>query len=193
MLPFLLTMLAAYLAGSVNFAILLFRLQGREDPRRGFSGNPGVTNVYRLAGPGWAALVLCMDLLRAMAVAFLAVRACAPAQVPWCALTLAAGNMYPAFHGLRGGKGVASTLGFTLVAAPWAALLAAWVWVLIFGIVRQPFLGSFGMVAVLAAGLGRAAGFSAGALPAVALLLAAVLWAHRKNLAQLRAGGESTQ
>jgi len=190
MLPSLLTMLAAYLAGSVNFSILLFRLQGREDPRSGFSGNPGVTNVYRLAGPGWAALVLCLDLLRAMGVAFVAVRACPPSQVPWCALALVAGNMFPLFHGLRGGKGVATTLGFTAVAAPGAALLGAWIWVLIFGILRQPFLGSFGMVGALAGGLARTAGFSGQALAALGLLLTAVFWAHRKNLAALWAREE---
>ena len=46
-----LIMILAYLAGSVNFSIILFRLLGRDDPRKSFSGNAGTTNVYRLAGP----------------------------------------------------------------------------------------------------------------------------------------------
>jgi glycerol-3-phosphate acyltransferase PlsY len=187
MFLFVLTLIAAYLAGSVNFSLLLFRLQGREDPRTRFSGNPGVTNVYRLAGPGWAALILVLDLLRAMGVAFLAGTWCTPAEVPWCALALIAGNIAPLFHAFQGGKGVANYLGFTIVAAPWAALLGAWVWLLIFSITRKPFLGSFGMVAALSAGLARSADLAPWALIAVGLILALIVYAHRKNLAESRA------
>ena len=68
---FLLGMLCAYLAGSINFAILLFRLIGKDDPRMHFSGNAGVTNVYRQAGWPLAALVLILDMGRAMGVALL--------------------------------------------------------------------------------------------------------------------------
>jgi acyl phosphate:glycerol-3-phosphate acyltransferase len=187
MLLFPLTLVLAYVAGSINFSILLFRLLGREDPRVRFSGNPGVSNVFRLAGPGWAAAVLSLDLVRAMGVALLAAAWCSPTQIPWCALSLVAGNMLPVFHGFRGGKGVANTLGFTVVAVPWAALLGAWVWLLIFGIVRVPFLGSFGMVAVLCAGLALAAGSVPSAVAAV-LLLGAILLAHRTNIAAIRTG-----
>ncbi len=193
MLPFLLTMLTAYTAGSLNISILLFRFLGREDPRTRFSGNPGVSNVYRQTGPGWAGLVLSLDLLRAMGVALLSLWACSPAQVPWCALALITGNMFPLFHGFRGGKGVANTLGFTAVAAPWAALLGAGIWLLIFGITRRPFLGSFGMVAALCAGLAWRAGFSPWAMPAVVLLLAAIVYSHRTNLATMVSGEKETQ
>jgi glycerol-3-phosphate acyltransferase PlsY len=185
MLFFPLAMIAAYMAGSLNFAILLFRLLGREDPRGRFSGNPGVSNVYRQAGPGWAGLVLCMDLLRSMGVALLALWICSPAQVPWCALALIGGNMYPLFHRFQGGKGVANTLGFTVVAAPWAALLGAWIWLLIFGITRRPFLGSFGMVAALSAGLAWRANFSPWGLPAVVALFVSIVFSHRTNVADL--------
>ncbi len=187
MFLFLLTLIAAYLAGSVNFSILLFRLLGREDLRTSFSGNPGVSNVYRLAGPGWAALVLVLDLLRAMGVAVLARAWCTPAEISWCALSLIAGNMAPLFHGFQGGKGVANYLGFTLVAAPWAALLGAWVWLLIFSITQKPFLGSFGMVTALSAGLARSAGFAPWALFATGLILVFIVFAHRKNLTESRA------
>ncbi len=192
MLIFPLTMIAAYAAGSINFSILLFRLLGREDPRTRFSGNPGVSNVYRQAGPAWAALVLCMDLGRAMAVAVLALWVCTPPQVPWCALALIMGNRFPLFHGFRGGKGVANTLGFTLVAAPYAALIGAGAWLLVFGVTRRPFLGSFGMVAVLGAGLARYAAYSPWAVAAVFLLVGSIVHAHRSNIAGLRPAGKET-
>ncbi|MBF0100353.1 MAG: glycerol-3-phosphate acyltransferase, partial [Desulfobacterales bacterium] len=44
----------AYLLGSVNFSILLFKLMGKTDPRKQFSGNAGVVNVYRQSGIMWA-------------------------------------------------------------------------------------------------------------------------------------------
>ena len=182
----LLMVVAAYAAGSVNFSILLFRLLGRADPREHFSGNPGVSNVYRQAGPAWAAAVLSLDLLRAAAVALLSVRLCSPDRLGWCALALVAGNMFPLFHGFRGGKGVANYLGYTAVVSPWAALLAAWVWLVIFSILRVPFLGSFGMVAALSVGLAHRGGFSAPALVAVAAVTALIITAHRSNLSRLK-------
>ena len=115
----------AYLAGSVNFSIVLFRLLGRDDPRTRFSTNPGVTNVYRQAGRLWALLVLLLDLGRASALACISLRLLPPAFLPWCALFLLLGNMYPLFHGFKGGKGVANYLGFTLVPAPWFAAAKA--------------------------------------------------------------------
>lgn len=142
----------AYVAGSVNFSILVFRFTGRDDPRHHGSGNPGATNVYRQAGIGWALMVLLLDIGRAVAVALLASTLLPLWQVPWVGLALILGNRFPCFHGFRGGKGVANYLGFTAVSAPaWAALgVLAWgaahlMW-------RTPFLSSFAMVAVLAAG-----------------------------------------
>ena len=72
----------AYLAGSVNFSILLFRILGREDPRRQFSGNAGVTNVYRQAGLLWAAVVLLLDIGRAFGVCWAALHMLALEVVP---------------------------------------------------------------------------------------------------------------
>ncbi len=182
----LVTMALAYVAGSVNFSIILFHLLGKGDPRGSFSGNPGVSNVYRQTGAGMAAGVLSLDLLRAAGVGLLSVRLCSPDQFGWCALALVAGNMFPLFHGFRGGKGVANYLGYTAVAFPWAALLAAWVWLLIFGIFRVPFLGSFGMVAALSLGLALRGGFSTTALVAVAAVTGLIIAAHRSNLSGMK-------
>jgi hypothetical protein len=65
--------LFAYIAGSVNFAIIFFKLTGREDPRLSFSGNAGTTNVYRQAGYFWATVILLLDIGRALGVAAVAV------------------------------------------------------------------------------------------------------------------------
>ena len=187
---FVLVFVAAYLAGSLNFSILLFRVTGKGDPRARFSGNPGVTNVYRQEGPLWAAAILLLDLLRASTVALVAMHLCSTAQLPWCALALVAGNMYPAFHGFRGGKGVSNYLGFTLIPAPEFTALAAATWLILFGLLRQPFLGSFGMVAVLSLGLARHADNAPGAVTGVVIVTAWIIFAHRANLSRYYRGRE---
>jgi glycerol-3-phosphate acyltransferase PlsY len=142
----------AYAAGSINFSILVFTATGRSDPRGHGSGNPGATNVYRQAGIGWAGAVLLLDMGRAVAVA-LAAQAAVPAwQVPWVGLGLILGNRFPCFHGFQGGKGVANFLGFTLAIVPAWAGAGVLAWGAAHLIWRTPFLSSFAMIAVLAAG-----------------------------------------
>ena len=158
LLTFIFLMAAAYVAGSVNFSLLVFRFTGREDPRLHGSGNPGATNVYRQAGIGWALAVLLLDVGRAVCVALAADSLLPFWQVPWVGLGLVLGNRFPCFHGFRGGKGVANYLGFTLAVAPLWAGLGAIAWGTAHLIWRTPFLSSFAMVVVLAGGTTIASG-----------------------------------
>lgn len=175
-------LLAAYLAGSINFSIVLFGLLGREDPRAHFSGNPGVTNVYRQAGWPLALLVLLLDAGRAMGVALLAVHLWDFALVPWAGLALILGNRFPCFHGWRGGKGVANFLGFYLFLLPLGTALAVAAYGLLFGLTRAPFWGSFGILATLAGfGLVHWRGAPA-AQVALLVTVAAIVWFHRGNI-----------
>jgi len=178
-------LILTYLAGSVNFSILLFRLLGKEDPRSQFSQNPGVVNVHRQTGPLWAAVILLLDLFRAAFIAYLALRYLPLVYLPWCALCLLIGNRYPIFHGFHGGKGVANFLGFTLFAAPWSAAMAAVVWTIIYGITRQPFLGSFGMILVLSAGLAWRCAYHPLAITAIFIICVFIVFAHRANISRL--------
>jgi len=183
--------LGAYLIGSINFAIVFFKIAGRTDPRLSFSGNAGTTNVYRQAGLPWAVLIFILDIGRALAVAALAIHFLYGAWLPWAGFFLVLGNSFPCFHGFRGGKGVANYLGFTLLVAPWAALASAIIWLLIYGIKRVPFIASFFMVAVLA--LGNAHPFqwaftaSLGALATFAL----IVFNHRRNLLDFRKSSQT--
>jgi glycerol-3-phosphate acyltransferase PlsY len=176
----------AYLAGSVQAAVIVSRWAGAPDPRSDHSGNPGATNVYRTAGPGWAALVLLLDVGRAALVGWLARSWVPAALVPAVCVALLLGTFLPLFHGFRGGKGVASLLGFVLGAGAHAAVglaLAAWVAGRL--VTGQAFLGSFPMVAVLAAGLGLESGGFWGWAGSF-LAGSAVIWRHRANLARYR-------
>jgi glycerol-3-phosphate acyltransferase PlsY len=128
MLLFLLLAIA-YLLGSVSSAILLCRLLGLPDPRTAGSGNPGATNVLRLAGKKLGILVLLGDALKgALAVVLAKYLGLSPQWLGWVALAAFIGHLFPVFFAFRGGKGVATALG-GLLALAWPlglALLATW-------------------------------------------------------------------
>lgn len=172
----------AYAAGSINFAIILLRLLGKEDPRKKFSGNAGTTNVYRQAGKGWAAVVLLLDAGRAVGLAALAQFLLPALWVPWVGTALVAGNRFPCFHSFRGGKGVASFLGFTILISPWGAALSCLAWVAVYGVVRIPFIASFFMVAILGGATVWAGEPHAVAIAGTAATLLLIFFSHKKNI-----------
>ena len=179
--------LLAYFAGSVNFAIIILSLLGREDPRTKFSGNAGTTNVYRQAGRGWAAVVLLLDAGRAVGLAALALWSLPVVLVPWVGTALVAGNRFPCFHRFQGGKGVASFLGFTIPIAPWGALLSCMVWVAVYRIVRIPFIASFFMILILGGATVWSGDPGAVSITGTAVTVLLIFFNHRKNVVVLLA------
>lgn len=175
----------AYLAGSVNFAVIFFKLTGKGDPRLSFSGNAGTTNVYRQAGILWAAIIFLLDIGRALAVAVLAVFWLPASFIPWAGFFLILGNSYPCFHGFHGGKGVANFLGFSLFIAPWWAVASAIMWLAAYGICRIPFIASFFMVFTLAAGQIIFFHWAVSAVTGAAATSALILLNHRKNISEI--------
>jgi acyl phosphate:glycerol-3-phosphate acyltransferase len=172
----------AYLAGSVNFAIIFFKLTGKADPRLSFSGNAGTTNVYRQAGMLWAVIVFILDIGRAIAVASVAVYWLPASFVPWAGFFLVSGNSYPCLHRFYGGKGVANYLGFSLFVAPWSACLSAIIWLAVYGIYRVPFVASFFMIFALAVGQAYFFSWAFSAVAGSTATLALILLNHRKNI-----------
>jgi glycerol-3-phosphate acyltransferase PlsY len=92
----------------------------------------------------WAAVVLILDVGRALAIGAAALYFLDTSLVPWVGLALIIGNRYPCFHGFRGGKGVASYLGFGAALSPISSMLSCIVWVILFSIIRIPFIASAG-------------------------------------------------
>ena len=181
----ILSVIFAYLAGSVNFSILLFKILGKQDPRKEFSGNPGVVNVYRQAGFFAAAAVWLLDMGRAIAVALACISLLPVALTPIGGLALIAGNRFPCFHQFRGGKGVANYLGFTAIIAPFTAGIAALAWLSSFAIFRIPFIGSFVMVFILGIGTLLACNFEPPAFAAVPATMGLIYYGHKRNIAEL--------
>ena len=178
----ILVCVAAYLAGSINFAILFFRIAGKADPRMSFSGNAGTTNVYRQAGMPWAVLVFVLDIGRALAVAYMAQYYINGEWLVWAGFFLILGNTFPCFHGFRGGKGVANYLGFTILIAPWAVMLAAMIWACVFWLKRMPFLASLFMVATLSVAHGVTFQWALPTAAGALMTFALIVLNHRKNI-----------
>ncbi len=171
-----------YIAGSINFSIILFRLLGKEDPRKNFSKNPGATNVRRQAGLFWAIVVLVFDMCRAAGVAWASTLFIGPGFVPWIGLGLVIGNRFPCFHGFRGGKGVANYLGFSMVFIPLIASFSGAAWGIVYYLFRIPFISSFVMVFILAAGMAIHCDWDFTAVAGTLATALFICYSHKSNI-----------
>ena len=131
--------IAAYLIGSLSFAVIVSKYYGMDDPRTYGSGNPGATNVLRSGKKKAAALTLLGDALKGLVAVVLArclQDALNLSNIAIAAVAVAAlvGHMWPLFFGFKGGKGVATALGVLLALSPATALVCAAIWlVMAFG------------------------------------------------------------
>ena len=131
--------IAAYLIGSLSFAVIVSKYYGMDDPRTYGSGNPGATNVWRSGKKKAAALTLLGDALKGLVAVILArclQDALNLSDIAIAAVAVAAlvGHMWPLFFGFKGGKGVATALGVLLALSPAMALVCAAIWlVMAFG------------------------------------------------------------
>lgn len=178
----------AYLLGSLSFAILLSRLSGRPDPRASGSGNPGATNMFRLAGKQLAILTLIGDLFKGLLPVLLAKSGDFSLQdQAWVGLAAVIGHLYPLYFNFRGGKGVATAAGMLLGLYPPAALLAIAAWLLTFSLTRTSSLAALIATPLT---LPLLAWQQPAALLPVCALTALIVWRHRSNLRDLFAGRE---
>ncbi len=179
--------LGAYLLGAIPFGLLLTRLWVQEDVRRVGSGNIGATNVARAAGKGAAGIVLLLDMIKGFAPAWIAARALGPGEAWWTAavgMAAFAGHVFPLYLGFRGGKGVATALGFSLAVAPLAALAGVAVYVSVYGASRISSLGSL-CAAVTVASFAFVVVDSPPYAWAILAMVAVVIIRHRSNLERL--------
>lgn len=186
---------AAYLIGSLSFAVIVSKFYGLDDPRSYGSGNPGATNVLRSGRKKAAALTLLGDALKGL-VAVLLARwlqshfGLADEVVAAVAVSVLVGHMWPLFFGFKGGKGVATALG-VLLALSWpVALICAAVWLMMaFG------LKISSLAALTATVISPLAAMFLVQPPswqaAIAVIAALVLLRHRSNIQNLLSGKES--
>lgn len=189
---------AAFVAGSIPFAVIISRLFFHEDIRDHGSGNPGATNVLRTFGPAAGFAVFMLDILKGAAgvsVARLLVPSLWTADSrDWlmiaAAMAAIAGHSFSPFIGFKGGKGVATAAGAISIIIPGAFLVMFITFAIVLAITRMVSLGSivlafeFPILAIILYGDQTPVvlfGFAAGTL---------VLWRHHANLKRIFLGEE---
>jgi glycerol-3-phosphate acyltransferase PlsY len=181
-----LVVLAAYCLGSISFAIVVSRLMRLPDPRSYGSKNPGATNVLRTGKKVAAVLTLAGDAGKGALAVWLA--SFFTAEVALAGLAAFAGHLFPVFHRLQGGKGVATAAG-VLLALDWRVGLGTVVtWLVIALFLRYSSLAA--LVAALFAPLATAYLLGWRSAIVVGVMSALLVWRHKANIARLLAGTE---
>ncbi len=213
-MPWVLLIVASYLAGSIPFGLLLARVIRGIDIRQEGSGNIGATNVSRSLGKKWGLVVLVLDALKGyLPPLFLPGIVglggdTGPASewvIPMSAMTTVIGHMFPIWLGFKGGKGIATSLGALGAASPWGLLVAT---ICFFGSFAINKIVSLSSLIALAGYLAfelicwqvplafrQSDGLQGATTPqAIMALVLSILivYRHKSNLARLRAGTEPT-
>ena len=189
---------AAYLIGSLSFAVIVSRMMGLQDPRTYGSQNPGATNVLRSGSKAAAVLTLLLDAVKGWLPVFWVQRLPGmdlDAVVAACALAAFAGHVWPVFFRFKGGKGVATAAGVLFGVDPWLGLATMATWLIV------AFFSRYSSLAAVAAAVFAPAYYLLGAkvvwsgAPVIALSIgvmsAVLLYRHKDNIARLIAGKES--
>jgi glycerol-3-phosphate acyltransferase PlsY len=196
----LLATVAAYLIGSLSFAVIVSRVMGLNDPRTYGSKNPGATNVLRSGSKAAAAVTLLLD----------AVKGWLPvAAIQWwgqpyglgegtmalAGLAAFLGHLYPVFFKFVGGKGVATALGVLVATSGWLGLATGLTWIIVAYFFRYSSLASL-LAAVFAPvyyifGNGVAWAMDKNLLLSTALMSVLLIWRHAENMTRLVQGKES--
>jgi glycerol-3-phosphate acyltransferase PlsY len=189
----LLTLIIAYLIGSIPFGYLLVKLTMGQDVRAVGSGNIGATNVLRTGHRGAAIATLVLDAAKGFAAVWLAAAMTdqSPAWSSLAALAVMAGHSYPAFLGFKGGKAVATFIGAFLRLTPLPLAAAVLVFLVVVALTRHISAGS-----VIAAGTFPLGVWIILHPPAVVLLVsviagAFIVYRHKSNLDRLHSGTEN--
>jgi glycerol-3-phosphate acyltransferase PlsY len=185
---------AAYLLGSVSFAVIVSRAFGLPDPRTYGSGNPGATNVLRTGCKAAAALTLAGDAVKGWLAVFVAGELAPPGLAETAAalagVAVVTGHMYPVFFRFEGGKGVSTALGVLLALDHYLAAGTTATWIIIAAFFRISSLAALvsAAFAPFFCFLLYGAHAYTYAVGAVSLLLVV---RHRSNIRNLLAGTEA--
>jgi glycerol-3-phosphate acyltransferase PlsY len=186
--------IAAYLLGSVSFAVIVSRAFGLADPRTYGSKNPGATNVLRSGSKAAAVLTLLGDAAKGWFAVWFARRYGALIGIDAWDVALVGvcvflGHLYPVFFRFKGGKGVATAAGVVLAFNPWLALATGLTWLIVAFFFRYSSLASL-VAAVFAAFYSAFVwGFDA-QFVAIVVIAAFVIARHQNNIRNLLAGRE---
>lgn len=191
----LIFVIAAYLIGSISFAVVMSRLFGLSDPRTYGSKNPGATNVLRSGNKKAAIATLIGDAVKGWFAVWLAIRlgpqyGVGDAGIAMVALAVFIGHLYPIFFKFVGGKGVATALGVLFGISVWLGLGTLVTWLMIAYAFRYSSLAAL-IAAIFAPFFYGLMNGVDELFIAVLVMSALLVWRHSKNISNLLAGKES--
>lgn len=183
---------AAYLIGSINFAIIFSRLKGTDITKKG-SGNPGTMNVLRSVGKLWGVLTFICDC--AKGVIFAVVGLYWIGSLDWLfilGVVTIIGHVLPIYSKFKGGKGVATSIGVFIVAYPivGAIVLAVLIFMLLF--IKYGFIGSITCITAITIYSCIVSRDNITAIVCSLLIWAIVVIRHYSNIKRLVRGEENT-
>jgi glycerol-3-phosphate acyltransferase PlsY len=192
--------LAAYLLGSLSFAVIVSRAMGLKDPRSFGSKNPGATNVLRSGSKAAAVITLLLDGAKGWLPVVLVKWFGQPyglgdGTVALVGLAAFIGHLYPVFFKFEGGKGVATALGVLLGINAWLGLATALTWLIVAYFFRYSSLASLAAAAFAPVYYifgDRVAWYADKSITLAIFIMGLFLvWRHRENINRLLAGRES--
>jgi len=188
-----LAVVAAYVVGSIDFAVIVARMHGVDIHEVG-SGNPGASNVIRSVGKLAGAMVLLGDTMKGVVGAAMGMVASGTAdpQIEWAFLAGFAaviGHCYPIFHRFRGGKGVATGLGVLFFTMPLVGVVTVVGWLILVKLTKTASISSLVMV-IVAIPLAIWQGVEGMSLVWLGATIALVFWRHRGNILRVLRGSE---
>lgn len=146
------TMVASYLLGSINSAIVISKLIYRDDVRKHGSGNAGMTNMLRTYGGKAALLTLFGDMLKTAIAVFIAGALLGfrysygvsynDGYCYMAGLFAVLGHIFPIYYGFKGGKGVLVTATMGLIVSPIPFLIVLTIFVIVVAVSKYVSLGS---------------------------------------------------
>ncbi|MBA2649011.1 MAG: glycerol-3-phosphate 1-O-acyltransferase PlsY [Legionella sp.] len=190
MIVFLAFVALGYLMGSISSAVIVSRLFSLPDPRLQGSKNPGATNMLRLAGKQYAALVMMADVLKGLIPVMLAILLANPMVASYTALAAVFGHMYPVFFEFKGGKGVATAIGGLIGLQVVLGVLVAITWLAVAKLTRYSSLAS--IVSICLAPLYSLMLFKhISTFPPLFFITLFILYKHNENIVRLFNGEEN--
>jgi len=186
---------AAYLVGSLSFAVIVSKVFGLGDPRSYGSKNPGATNVLRSGNKKAAVLTLLLDALKGfvpvMLVEYFAFElGFEDTTIAFVGVAAFLGHLFPVFFRFQGGKGVATAAGVLLAFEPLLGAGVLLTWILVAVAFRYASLAS--VVAAIVAPFAMLMFFDRPIVAlAVSVMSLLLIWRHWRNIVKLLTGKES--
>lgn len=190
---FIIVALVGYILGSISFAVIIAKKHGIDIFKEG-SGNPGATNVKRVLGKKMGNTVFVLDFLKGLISTAWPIIFIGGDWSFYLGLTgliaSVLGHNFSIFLKFRGGKGIATTMGGTLILLPWAFLIGVLLWIIVFYSTRYVSLASviFGLSLPIVTLLFNEPNEKIVLSGILALLIAI---SHRSNILKLLKGTET--